>query len=276
MDSSAHTHITTFHRFPHLPPELRHAIWTLAPEPRIIHLREGPKRDLASDNQSSATDTDSDNPEDLDDEPEWLHQVGAVPEHLMPSYMVSSGPCPSIMYTCAESRSVAITRRLYEAAFAYPWSPRYTWINFDLDTIQLEQGILRILPPVDRSRIRNAILDATYDAGAWHFSEFIVEERCHMGDMKALRDLRLLSEEPPEEWDPGFQAFRLQFKEWFSADEGWAPPTMIVMNRATGEIMDEEHCWRSVQPPSRGGYRGTSRAWSRGGGRGGGRGHSGP
>ena len=264
MDPSAHT--TTFHRFPHLPPELRYAIWTLAPEPRIIHLREGPEKDLANDNQPNAArpaETEADNPEDSDDEPEWWFQVGAVPEHALPAYIVSSGPRPPILYACAESRLIAIARRLYEPAFAYPWSPRYTWINFDLDTVQMEQTSMWVLPPADRSRIRRAIFDATYSTGAWGFVDDILGRACHMDDMKALKDLRVLTEESFEEWQGPFVSFRLHFEMLFGAEEGWIPPKMTVTQTTTGETMDERRCLRAFQPPSRGGtYRGGGRGHS--------------
>jgi hypothetical protein len=89
---------TTFHHFPLLPAELRTQIWTYAAfEPRYLKL-------------------------------EYTEKGNKV------DYFYICNPAP-VLYACQESRSQALV--FYRKAFSVRGNPRYIWVNFAVDTIEL-------------------------------------------------------------------------------------------------------------------------------------------
>ncbi|KAH7308335.1 ankyrin repeat-containing domain protein [Rhexocercosporidium sp. MPI-PUGE-AT-0058] len=92
--------LTTFHPFPRLPDELRLLIWNLASaHPRTVTIHAYPRQTQIAE------------------------------------YLISPSPITAPLHTCRESRTEALTT--YTKAFHYPNNPRYTFVNFHVDTIRL-------------------------------------------------------------------------------------------------------------------------------------------
>lgn len=99
-----------FHPFPRLPLELRQRIWEIsAQQPRELPMQYA-----------------------VDDE--------QTPKRIRHWY--SPTKAPALLYTCAESRS-HLQSNIYSRAFKTGSHPRYTWVNFEVDTIRIPQELLR-------------------------------------------------------------------------------------------------------------------------------------
>ena len=97
-----------FHPFPKLPGELRNAIWELSIHPREVVIKGRPHWT-----------------ESYDDLQSWPFELYSSTEPL------------GALQACRESRSLISSPRCnYTRAFSIPNSPRYTWVNFDIDTIR--------------------------------------------------------------------------------------------------------------------------------------------
>jgi hypothetical protein len=94
-----------FHLFPRLPLELRIRIWKMAVEPREV--RVGEQADI-------------------------IHEGGRTLRSTR-RYFNSPTPAPALLHACHESRYIC--EPLYTKACVYGSQPRYTWVNYDLDTI---------------------------------------------------------------------------------------------------------------------------------------------
>ncbi|KAH7361685.1 hypothetical protein B0T11DRAFT_338669 [Plectosphaerella cucumerina] len=96
---------TSFPKFGLLPLEIRQRIWELSMERRRVPVGDFP---VISD--------------------EWGAESGPRPPAVPP---------PAVLQACVESRSYL--DRYYVKAFTIVSPPRYTWINFDMDTVCLRQ-----------------------------------------------------------------------------------------------------------------------------------------
>jgi hypothetical protein len=125
----------TFHPFPRLPLELRQRIWELSIEPRTVAIRlsDGPRPDP------------------------YEAELGLAPQHLLDACAAARAvanvypertPPPCLLHVCSESRSHL--QRFYQKAFPVGSTPRYTWVNFDADTVCMRaadlQGFAADLP----------------------------------------------------------------------------------------------------------------------------------
>ena len=108
---------TTFYLFPRLPEEVRLQIWTIASsEARTLNIRLHPHNKVITD------------------------------------HFISSNPIPAVLQTCCESRDEAA--HFYTKAFYHYNTPRYTWVNFDRDTIHIEDACLSKVRLDERVRIK--------------------------------------------------------------------------------------------------------------------------
>lgn len=97
--------MATFHPFPRLPLELRTMIWQMAVAPRDVKVSE--QADHIQEGGSTFRSTRR--------------------------YFKSPTPPPALLHACHESRSICTP--FYTKAFTYGAQPRYTWVNYALDTI---------------------------------------------------------------------------------------------------------------------------------------------
>lgn len=137
VDSTADA---TFRLFPKFPFEVRKKVWIRAVFPRTITCALGWR-------------------------PRWSVIAGNFQSD---TYSYGTTPPPPLLQVCTESREVAIRKRLYRAALwprflRIPQSPRYTWVNFELDTIRLSVHMLRQLSAADRRHIRRLFINSTDD-----------------------------------------------------------------------------------------------------------------
>ncbi|KAK2023991.1 hypothetical protein LX32DRAFT_121133 [Colletotrichum zoysiae] len=152
--------MATFHCFPLLPLEMRQRIWELAMEPRqIVYGKEPPSYYQCS----------------------WP----------------ASAPPPPLLHTCAESRTHL--QRYYAMIFTKLLATdkdaqRYVWVNFDFDTIYLDQYELKDLssqcPMVRKLIILGTDAEIFYYNYSW--------ELCQM---KHLQTVTILHMESPGKID---------------------------------------------------------------------------
>lgn len=178
MESSVDSTIaTSFHCFPRLPFELRRMVWGLAVFPRTITCAAGPR--------TPAPDDDSYYDEDPWEGAHWT------------MYGYGTMPPPPLLQACSESRSVAISDGLYRAQLwpacvRIPQSPRYSWVNYELDTIHLPSYLLHFLGLEDKAQLRRAIIDGgDHYKALGFFTHFHIEK--DMIHMQSLRELRILT-----------------------------------------------------------------------------------
>ncbi|PVI01413.1 hypothetical protein DM02DRAFT_349092 [Periconia macrospinosa] len=108
--------MATFHLFPRLPLELRIQIWALATADRIVHVNR------------------------------CIGDVDGEKGFWSPDLP------PGVTRACRESRTYCN----YRKAFILERSPRYVWVNFEYDTIQMRGMILcHIYEPNEKENIRN-------------------------------------------------------------------------------------------------------------------------
>lgn len=130
---------TTFQLFPRLPPELRVLIWRFSVESQTVKLYV-----------------------EYEKTPKGSEQPG--PEITC---LFSPTPVPAILHTCRESRRESRRESLYERLF---WrdtrEPRYIWVNFNQDVVDVAWGCLRRLK-YHRSHICKLNLNGDNSCEAW-------------------------------------------------------------------------------------------------------------
>lgn len=156
-----------FHFFPLLPIELRLAIWNLAVDqtPRTFTIRCIPALDPGSDNECSWSQNESDGPPIT----------------------------PPLLQTCREARN---NLTMYSKEFVSS-SERdmHCWVNFAIDTIQLEYEVLDSKMDFSARRVQHMQIEIEDPE---HFFEFGFIQ---LQSFKSLQSLRILSyEEPLETW----------------------------------------------------------------------------
>ncbi|OBR04064.1 hypothetical protein CH63R_13191 [Colletotrichum higginsianum IMI 349063] len=155
----------TFHCFPLLPVELRQRIWMLSMEPRQI-------------------------------------VYGKEPPSYYQCPWPASAPPPPLLHTCDESR--AQLKRHYVKAFVTEKAPeKYTWVNFDIDTVYLAQHNLKNLH-AECPMVRKIILLGIDSEMFFHFYHGL------LWGMKHLETVDILHMESPgkvdDEWWTGWDS----------------------------------------------------------------------
>lgn len=232
------TAAATFHCFPLLPFELRRIIWSLAVTPRTITCAAGPK--LPEPGDTSYYDEDP-----------WGGAHWTM-------YAYGTVPPPPLLQACTESRSVAISERLYSAALwpacvRIPQSPRYTWVNYKLDTIHIPSYVVDFLNQEDKAQIRKAVIDG---GDHWKAIEFFthIYIRLSMVHMQSLQELRILTGDNVGAWKNAFYKLRSSLEERFGGNPCWAAPKITIIHKVTGEQADETNIddkYRILYPPGR-------------------------
>ncbi|KAH6685444.1 hypothetical protein F5X68DRAFT_210161 [Plectosphaerella plurivora] len=165
----------TFHCFAQLPLELRQRIWELSIEPRRVRVGG------------------------------FSHSVYYT---KTPSFPPS--PPPPTLQVCAESRDYI--QRYYNKAFVKGSPPRYTWVNFDMDTICMRDSSFPDFP-AELALIKHLALEIPWD------DEFFVrlvivpgiKDNCGMiviGEMPLLENLE-------------FPMHLGDIEQWVSYMESW-------------------------------------------------------
>jgi hypothetical protein len=209
--------LPTFHPFPHLPDELRLQIWRLAAsQPRTLTMHAYP------------------------------------PQSRDVDYLVSPDPIPALIHTCHESRMEALMS--YTKAFSCGVGPRYTWVNFNLDTIRVHDYDLKKISDADKAAMKYVDVEVR-DVDS--FCYFYMND---LSTTRSLKQLRILSfVDHSELWD-WLWSLENAYWKWFGAQEQWICPKISLLGGETGtEILPNE-----VRLP-RAGWRGGRARPSRGG-----------
>ncbi|KAK2012534.1 hypothetical protein LZ32DRAFT_638206 [Colletotrichum eremochloae] len=165
---------TEFHLFSNLPFELRIRIWDMTREPRLLNVKARAE----------------------------LNKYRRHPLDYTLFYCTSPNPVPAILQTCHESRSLG----LYERSFASGLTPRYIWVDFQLDTIRATYWDLKLLK-VEKERIRHLSIEVeNTDCFTRHCREAVA-------GLRVVKTIELFTQEPlPErahliEWTRDMQRF---------------------------------------------------------------------
>jgi hypothetical protein len=188
--------MSIFHPFPRLPDELRQRIWELgAQQPREVAIR------FAMDGTA-------------------LWPTGT-------RYCYSPTKVPALLHACAESRSYLQGSSIYSKAFKEGSQPRYTWVNFDVDTIRMVQGRLMTVF-AELNSIRQLTIECvSYDSFCEPFPDGPMHD-LEVLDNTGLRTLTLIDMAGPSgrvrgEW---WQDWCTPFMEGFYYT--CAPPTFYT------------------------------------------------
>ncbi|KID59421.1 hypothetical protein MAN_10726, partial [Metarhizium hybridum] len=134
--------MATFQPFPRLPFELRALIWALAAQPRTVRLRAKFERRLTRPN----------------------HQHNKYTSEI--ACLFSPAPVPATLHTCRESRRQSPYEKLF---YSQETEPRYVWVNFDLDMLDVGEAFFEYLEH-HGSRVRRLKFEAqNFDECWFHF-----------------------------------------------------------------------------------------------------------
>jgi hypothetical protein len=182
-----------FHLFPLLPAELRIQIWKACTHPRIVEISREP---------FSASRGDLE-------------------------YFWSPQPVVAIQEACHESRNSGC----YVKGFTLGAAPRYTWVNFSTDTIDLSQFAMND-PEMEYSRIEKLHIDVA----AWDL--FMDEEVLYLCRFKVLQSLRLLSPDADFEYWVCYQGIPGPH------DWGCSPEKVTIVEKESGLRKSLAQCVR--------------------------------
>ncbi|EPE29246.1 hypothetical protein GLAREA_00406 [Glarea lozoyensis ATCC 20868] len=187
--------LCSFAPFPRLPIELRISIWGLACEPRILTMCKYFSHDR---------DT---------------------------QYLYSHDPVPAVLQVSRESRA----NSSYVAAFSMGSSPRYTWVNYNLDTIRIHDYALRHIKREELSRIRLTILDVdcNSDFDGWTHHDVCEMSRLEELTIYTFNDLRF--------WIELSSTLFFTLDTSCRRNDGWSRPFLMVIERKTGEQLDSRN-----------------------------------
>lgn len=180
-----------FHLFELLPLELRHRVWELSMEPRRVPV--GRFRPVVT---------------------------GSSPPPRPPRIAPPRIAPPAVLHVCAESRSYL--QRYYLRAFAETSPPRYTLINFDMDTVCTRQETVLDLYEnfrADFFRIKHLSVD-TNDCDYFH--DHIVS---HCEWLPLLQALEI---RPVHEHSTWWLPWDSLMKEWYYRDDAVRFWTTII------------------------------------------------
>lgn len=188
---------TTFQPFGRLPKELRLLIWYLAiTEPRTVSVQFRYNCPDAAD--------------------EWEKLYDYAP----------TNPPPAVLHACGEARTEAL--KFYTQELTDGLCPRYTYINYEIDTIYVQQYHFASFLCEDRAKIRKLRLDVDESE---RFENVV---RWQMAEMPGLKELEVVTwgnDFPFAEnaYNPTFNevlAVMEPFKRQFEKLEGWVMPTL--------------------------------------------------
>jgi 2EXR family len=195
--------LETFTLFPHLPFELRLKIWEHAlSEPRTV--------------------TISCQREMLDRERRFAKAF------------TSPTPPPSLLHTCRESRSEALSQ--YTPAFKTDTSEIYTYFSFSRDTLRCADSVLEYMPTEETKRIETLVLEVRDAEYFGHFHMEVVKT------MERLEELTLLAKpgEVDYRWNrPGRYVDTLsgEFEEARCENPDWRCPRVRIVQGDSGDEM---------------------------------------
>jgi hypothetical protein len=181
--------VDTFSPFTRLPTELRILIWNFASTPRTLTIRKHFSHD--QDTQ----------------------------------YLYSPNSVPATLHTCRESRYES----LYTTSFTMENSPRYIWINFNLDTIKMPDYALRHIKLAEISQITRLILevDCICDFSAWDIDDIELIEN--------LAELTILSVCGLSLWPEYIESILWNQEYAHNSWREWVPPMIRVIEMSSGE-----------------------------------------
>ena len=195
--------LETFTLFPHLPFELRLKIWEHAlSEPRTV--------------------TISCQREMLDRERRFAKAF------------TSPTPPPSLLHTCRESRSEALSQ--YIRTFTTDTSEIYTYFSFSRDTLRCADSVLEYMPTEEAKRIETLVLEVRDAEYFGHFHMEVVKT------MERLEELTLLAKpgEVDYRWNrPGRYVDTLsgEFEEARCENPDWRCPRVRIVQGDSGDEM---------------------------------------
>ncbi|EFQ27370.1 hypothetical protein CGRA01v4_04444 [Colletotrichum graminicola] len=138
----------------------------------------------------------------------------------------SPNPVPAVLQTCRESRNLG----LYERSFTSGLTPRYVWVNFQLDTIQATYWVLKLLK-IEKERIRHLGIEFE-DVEA-----LLRRYREAVAGLRVVKTMELFTQEPLPE--------RADIIEWtrdamrqVSEKENSQFPRITLVHRPTGNKMN--------------------------------------
>ncbi|KAH7349676.1 hypothetical protein B0T11DRAFT_133787 [Plectosphaerella cucumerina] len=149
----------TFHHFTSLPAELRQYIWELSMEPRRVPVGN-------------------------------FFPVGTF-EPPAPPTPPPAAP-PAALQACAESRSCV---ELHYVKALFTDDSRYTWINFDIDTVCMRQSTILEFPD-ELLSIRHLSIDCNSSAFFWDHVIFCIKPMPLLEDL----EIRPIHEFESNEW----------------------------------------------------------------------------
>ncbi|PVH69920.1 hypothetical protein DL98DRAFT_541246 [Cadophora sp. DSE1049] len=191
--------LTTFHPFPRLPDELRLLIWNLASaHPRTVTIHAHPRQTQIAE------------------------------------YLISPSPIPAPLHTCRESRTEAFTT--YTKAFHCPNNPRYTFVNFHVDTIRLVDFDLKKISAEDAGLTRWMTVEVRDSELFCYYYMF------DLSATRRLEELRILSFVEPSDLWTWVQAVEEAYLAWFGEEAGWTCPKIVLLDGESGaEVQPSEH-----------------------------------
>ncbi|KAH7419628.1 hypothetical protein BKA64DRAFT_21989 [Cadophora sp. MPI-SDFR-AT-0126] len=140
-------------------------------------------------------------------------------------YFRSSDPVPSVLHVCHEFRLEALS--FYVPAFTNGSSPRFTWINFYHDTINLHDEDLCKVRALDKSCIRQLIIDT---GSPMYFHGDCLGE---FEPMVNLTKLRIISPQSYYAWDTLVRHMRQNFTKWLAHIPGYECPEIRIIQKGT-------------------------------------------
>lgn len=152
------------------------------------------------------------------------------PPHMI-VYLACHDPVPVALQICRASRTEAM--KLYSPAFHAESLSRFVWVNFDTDTIKIDDGALLFRTnQQDRARMRNIILEVSesFEDQSYYMKAF--------SPMKNLEKLDIISGEKLSSWTEFLPDLRGWFEDWFGSLEGWMHPEVRIIEQTTGTVMD--------------------------------------
>lgn len=203
--------VSSFHPFTLLPFELRLKIYTLIiRQPRIVSITCEKK------------------------------VLVPTPRRYIASFTTTTRT-PPLLHVSRESRREALTH--YAPFFTTTHSPKYIYINFSHDTIQLAEGILGYLAPAERDGIQRLMLDVN---DVVYFGHFNME---HLVAMQSLTEIEMKAGHGEiYSWIRDGEYLIILTHDFHRArweNPGWSCPRVRILHGKTGEEVGliEGGCW---------------------------------
>lgn len=171
---------------------------------------------------------------------------------------VSLSP-PPLTCTCAESRALAL--KYYTRAFQEGTIPRYTYINFDMDTLLMMDQCAYALSPrgVDRHSIKKLLLFCVRYWDDFGFCDILCKGEGSVANMQSLHEFTLMSADWDRKGNDDFESYEMETREVFEKPRGferpldWVVPKIKCVGKVNEETVDfdfdyyTELVWREVR-----------------------------